>query len=269
MKLGSYTYIAIILGLMLNSIDVRAQTHTPPPVNQAEQNQQIGVGGENQTEAGSSPEVKPLPSTENEPLDRSVRITEQDKISSVFQNVVVVQRRAKIKAGKILFAPSLGINFSDGPISTYAFNTDIGYAFSERWEAYLNFVPSFVINERSIVSKVNSLTLQNGQKAQLVYGKPSYQYGLSVLWLPGYGKESWGPYSLIRSDTFIKATIGTVKYDSDNGMRYGLLLGKTYFIQNYLNIRVAGGFAYAEEAIDGAKSFSFAGVLEGGLVFYF
>jgi hypothetical protein len=68
MKSGPYTYIAIILGLMLNSLDVRAQTLTPPPVNQGEQNPQ--VGGENQAEA-NTPEVKPLPSTENEPLDRS------------------------------------------------------------------------------------------------------------------------------------------------------------------------------------------------------
>lgn len=225
-------------------------------------------GASNSNSSIATPAPTPAAAAD-EALDPSVKITAQDKIGAVFQDVVVVQRKAKVKAKKILFAPSFALDFSDGPITMYALNTDVGYAFSDYFEAYLNLVPAFVTNERSIVSKVSSLTLQGGAKAAISYSKPTSQVGVNLLWIPAYGKDSWGPYSIVRSDTFFKFGAAMVTYGSDSGQRYLLQLGKTYFINNWFNVRVAGGTSYIQTVVDGAKSFSLVGILEGGLVFYF
>ena len=83
-------------------------------------------------------------------LDRSLEPGVSDEISSLFENVVAVQRKAKVKTGKFLFAPYLSIDFSDSPQTMYAMNLNIGYAAGEYFEIYLNYVPSYVNNERSI-----------------------------------------------------------------------------------------------------------------------
>lgn len=127
------------------------------------------------------------------PLDPASRVVEEkDQVSNVFKDIVVVQRKAKDKARKFLVNPGITFDFSDGPISMYAVNTNLGYALSDFWEVYLNLVPAFIVQERSIVKKISGLTLQNGKQATITYSKPKTQYGLEVLYLPAYGKDSWG-----------------------------------------------------------------------------
>ena len=204
------------------------------------------------------------------PLDPSVQIQQSDQnVSTVFKDMVVVQRKAKKKAGHFLFSTHSTIDFSDGPITNYAINTNIGYAISDFWEAYINFVPYFIVNERPIVKKVQGLTLQNGGTATISYSKPKSQVDIDILWLPAYGKESWGPYSLIRSDTFLKFSAAQIQYEADTGLRFATLLGKTYFLYDLLNLRVAAGATYSESVLDNKKTFNWAPVLEAGLVLYF
>lgn len=205
------------------------------------------------------------------PLDNSVAPSQKEEIPGVFKNMVVVQRKAKKKAGRWLFQPLFTIDFSDGPITSYAVNTDIGYAFSDFWEVYLNAVPTFLTIERPIVQKVKDLgPLQNGNTPQITYAKPTSQFGLNVLWLPAYGKESWGAYSIVRSDTFVKLGLAEINYESNTmGMRYALEVGKTYFVSNWLNVRVAAGIAYEQSVVDNEKAFNWVPVLETGLVYYF
>ena len=205
------------------------------------------------------------------PLDPSVQIpAKDDVIPGVFKDMVVVQRKAKTKAGKILFSTFGSLDFSDGPITNYGLNTNLGYALSEFWEVYVNVVPMFITNERPIVKKVKGLQLAGGQQAQITYAKPTLQYGVDLLWLPAYGKESWGPYTIVRSDTFLKLAFAMVNYESGgSGMRAAAMLGKTYFIANWFNWRFAGGLAAVQTIVDNEKTLNWVPVVEAGVVFYF
>lgn len=222
-------------------------------------------------ETTDKPAEKPVEKHTGTPLNQAVKPnTRDDLIPSVYKDMVVVQRKAKKKAEHFLLSPYGTLDFSDGPITAYALNTDIGYAFSDFWEIYANFVPAFVTIERPIIQKVRQLTLANGQQADIQYAKPQFQYGLNLLWLPAYGKESWGPYSIVRSDTFVKVGYQMIKYvGSDSGSRFNAMIGKTYFLSNFWNIRVAAGIAYEQSIVANEKNFSWVPVLETGLVYYF
>jgi hypothetical protein len=203
-------------------------------------------------------------------LDRSLKPEQKDEISALFENVVAVQRKAKIKKDSWLFNPYLSFDFSDSPSTMYGLNLNAGYAMSESWEVYLNYVPSYVTSERQIAKKVRDLgTLADGTKAEISYEKAKYSYGLEVNWLPAYGKDSWGPYQIIRSDTFLNLGVYQVKYETTTGMKYKFMVGKTFFISPLVNIRVQGGASYLETVSLAQKSSVMIGLLEAGLVFYF
>jgi hypothetical protein len=130
--------------------------------------------------------------------------------------------------------------------------------------------------ERSIVNKVKEYRLDSSActgtppcYAEIIYSKPKSQYGVEILWIPAYGKDSWGPYSIVRSDTYFKLGIATINYEAATGMRYSLLLGKTYFIGKALNLRVSAGMSSIESIVDGKKAPGTVAILESGLVFYF
>ncbi len=209
-------------------------------------------------------------SAQSTPLDPSVRVVEEkDQVTSVFRDIVVVQRKAKDKAGSFLFHPGISFDFSDGPISMYTLNANLGYALSDFWEIYLNLVPAFLVQERAIVKKVGSLQLAEDRQATITYAKPKTQYGVEILWLPAYGKDSWSPYRIVRSDTFFKFGWSQINYDQGTGGKAALLLGKTYFLSNWMNLRLAAGFNYVQTIVDEEKKFNGVAVLESGLVFYF
>jgi hypothetical protein len=222
-------------------------------------------------EPESKVEVSEAPTGKATPLDSTLSPNQSDDmIPSVYKDMVVVQRKAKKKANHFLFAPSFTLDFSDGPITNYAINTNIGYALSDFWEIYLTAVPAFITIERPIVQKVQSLTLAGGQQANIQYAKPLSQFGAEILWAPAYGKESWGPYSIVRSDTFFKLTAAEVNYQGNAiGLRVAALAGKTYFLSHIFNIRLAAGLGYVESIVDNQQTFSWVPIIETGLVFYF
>ncbi len=199
-------------------------------------------------------------------LDESVRLDQKEKISTVFRDLVVVQRKAKDKADHILFSPTFNFDFSDGPMTMYGLNLNFGYALSDFWEVYLNYVPMFIANERDMLKKVSAAI---NQTLSVKYSKPTSQIGFSVLWAPAYGKDSWGPYSIVRSDTFFKFGISQIAYESNSGLRYDLQLGKTFFISKWWNLRVSVGLNSVESYLNSTKSSSTIAVMEGGLVYYF
>ncbi len=204
------------------------------------------------------------------PLDPKAELKSEEQVSTVFRDMIVVQRKAKDKQSKILADVHGSFDFSDGPNTMYGINTNVGYAFSDFFEVYVNFVPHFIVQDRDIVGKVESLTLLGGAQATITYAEPKYQYGLEFLWAPAYGKDSWSPFSIVRSDTFFKFSIGQIIYEgSQKGMRYALMLGKTFFFSNLLNFRLATGFVQAETIVDDKKSSNFMAAIEAGLVFYF
>lgn len=198
------------------------------------------------------------------PLDRSTQVVEQkDKVFDIFEDVVVVQRKAKDKRGKFLLNPGMTLDFSDGPTTLYTMNMNLGYAMSDFFEAYVNIVPAFVTKDRSIVTKLSEYNIQ------VKASKPTAQYGLELLWLPAYGKDSWGPYSIVRSDTFFKLGYAMIQFESGSGSRVSLLVGKTYFLYEWFNLRIGAGLNILETIVDNKKQSSPVAVIESGFVFYF
>lgn len=213
---------------------------------------------------------EPAAAEEKTPLNREVRYESEDQISKVFKNMVVVQRKAKNKANHFLFNPIIGLDFSDGPATFYTINTNFGYAISDFWELYLNYVPKFIVQERGIVKKVRNLTLADNKQAEIFYERPESQVGFEILFAPAYGKESWGASTIFRSDTFFKVGASQVTFETGNkGMRYAFMLGKTFFISKYFNTRMDAGFHYMQTFVDKETKFNPLLFVEGGLVFYF
>lgn len=204
-------------------------------------------------------------------VDRNLRPAADDssQLADVYQDMIVVQQKAKEKAHKILFSLFGAIEFSDGPKAINALNLDFGYALSDSLEIYLNVAPVFFTQERRVSSLVSNLQLANGQQAALVSPDPKFQYGVELLWLPAYGKDSWGPYHIIRSDTFFKFSLGVTQFTSDSGLRGLLGIGKTFFLSPYLNPRISGSLAVEQTIVNAQKTTSEAGIFEFGSVWYF
>lgn len=207
-------------------------------------------------------------------LDKTLKPEVNEDNGFFFENVVAVQRKAKKKANKFLFFPYFSIDFSDSPFTQYGTVLDVGYAFSEYWEVYFSYVPFYITNERNLSKKVSELTLQGGQKAVIATEKAKSSMGVDVNWVPIYGKDSWGPYGIIRSDTFFNFGISSVKFENNSGLKYKLTVGKTFFISEWVNFRLQTGVAMADSFTpDSAgvvqKQTDTLGLLETGLVFYF
>ncbi len=190
-------------------------------------------------------------------------------VSALFEDVVAVQRKALKKANSFLLSPYLSFDFSDAVYTMYGLNLDAGYAPSEFWEIYLNYVPVFINQERSLSKKVRELTLSNGQRAEIKTEKAKSSYGLDILWAPAYGKDSWGLRGVVRSDTFFALSAGMIQYESSSGLRTKLAVGKTFFIYDEFNFRAQAGVSVLEAITDGKKETQTVGLLEFGTVYYF
>jgi len=204
-------------------------------------------------------------------LDQSLRppADSTKQVSSVYQDMIVVQRRAKEKAHAILLSTYLASEFSDGPEAIYAVNFDFGYAISDEFEVNFNVAPFFVTQDLQIKKDVANLNLANGQKATLNSPKSKLQYGLEALWLPAYGKDSWGPFHIVRSDTFFKVYLGNIQYDTASGFRLTLGVGKTFFLSRYFNPRFSAAFGLQQSIINDQKSTTQVGLFEAGSIWYF
>jgi hypothetical protein len=208
----------------------------------------------------------------DERLDPALAPTAQEDasdISQVYRNMVVVQRKAKQKANRWLFYAYGSFDFSDEPTTMYGINLDVGYAVSDYWEVYLNYVPYFIANQRDIVSKINGLQYPDGTPATLSYAKPKSQIGGEILWAPAYGKDSWGPHSIVRSDTFFKLAVGDVQYEGSSGLRTSLSLGKTFFLSSLFNFRISTGASYIQTVVDSQSKSYVVAIIEAGTIWYF
>jgi outer membrane beta-barrel protein len=205
-------------------------------------------------------------------LDPRLKLNSADEVSPVFEGIVAVQRKAKVKSGSFLFAPMFSYDFSDAPYTQYSVQLNFGYAISDLWEVYLAYSPTFIANERDLAKQIK--TISNGLYA-IDAQKPQSFTGIEVNWLPIYGKDSWGPYSIVRSDTFINFSYGQIQYNRDVGNRIKVAVGKTFFFSDLLNVRVQAGpssvetFSRPTGATKDRKETITIGLLEAGLVFYF
>ena len=208
--------------------------------------------------------------TEAPPIDSSLKPADVDDeaVANVFRDMGVVQHKAMNKSQKILFAPYFSMDFSDGPYSMYSINTDLGYALSDFWEVYVNFVPKFINNKRTLTKKIENFTLLSGNQAEVTEALPKSQYGVEVLWAPLYGKDSLGIHSIVRSDTFFKFGVSQINYDLGSGMKFHLGVGKTYFLSKRAGLRFTVSGNYLQTIVDSAKSYNLVAMIEAGFVFY-
>lgn len=216
----------------------------------------------------AEPQVPPTP------LDRTLKPEEKDKekekeeVSNVFRDMGVVQRRAMIKGGRFLFSTFGTFDFSDGPYTNYSIHFNPGYAISDFLEIYANIAPAYIVSARSIVDTVAQLQLTGGHQAEIVAARPRTQLGLDVIWAPAYGKDSFGFSSVIRSDTFLKFGASQITYDSGNGLKFSVGVGKTYFLGRNMGFRFCADLGYLQNIINGVKAFRSMALLETGIVFY-
>ena len=203
------------------------------------------------------------------PLDPRLKINQQDEVSSVFEGVVAVQRKAKVKSGSFLFSPMFSFDFSDAPYTQYSLQLNLGYAFSESLEVYLAYSPVFIATERNLSKQVKKLGFVIDAE------KPQSFLGVEVNWIPIYGKDSWGPYNIVRSDTFLNFSYGQIAYEKNQGNKIKLALGKTFFFSEQLNFRVQAGPSLVEtfssttvDPISKKESIT-VGLIETGFVFYY
>jgi hypothetical protein len=192
-----------------------------------------------------------------------------EEIAGVYKDMGVLQRRAMPKAGRFLISSYGSLDFSDGPYSMYGLHLNPGYAFTDFFEVYVNFVPFYINNARSIVAKVESLELANGERATILFSKPKMDYGVEFLWAPAYGKDSVGSRRVIRSDTFFKFGSSMVKYEGASGLKFVFGVGKTFFWPKHFGFRIAAMGYYQQTILDGAKGFRFYANAEAGVVGYF
>jgi len=244
-----------VLALTLTQ-NVRAEDAPPVPAPQS------APSGE------SSPESTPQSGSIKTPLDSTVRVGSDDEISNVFRDMGVVQRKAMRKGGRFLLSTYGTLDFSDGPYTNYSVSVNPGYAISDFLEVYAQFSPLYIVNKRSIVDLVSSLTLQGGAQATITSARPKYQYGIEILWAPLYGKDSFGINTILRSDTFLKFGVSQIQYDSTKGLGLKLGLGKTFFLSKYMGFRFCIDYGYIQSVINNEKSFKGFLLSELGLNFY-
>ncbi len=206
------------------------------------------------------------------PLDGRLKLNQQDEVSSVFEGIVAVQRKAKVKSGNFLFNPMFSFDFSDAPYTQYSLQLNMGYAFSEALEVYLAFSPVFIATERNLSKQIKKVS--GGQYA-INAEKPESFLGVEVNWIPIYGKDSWGPYNIVRSDTFLNFSFGQITYEKSQGSKIKFALGKTFFFSEQLNFRIQAGPSIVETFsttnIDPTikRESITVGLIESGFVFYY
>ncbi|MBY0469936.1 hypothetical protein K2X30_02130 [bacterium] len=202
------------------------------------------------------------------PLDKSLKPDDDEEISNVFRDMGVVQRRAMPKAGRFLFSTFGTFDFSDGPYTNYSIHFNPGIAISDFFEVYANIVPFYVVQARSIVQKVSTYQLIDGNFLTITAARPKFQFGIDLLWAPAYGKDSLGLRKVLRSDTFFKLNVSNITYDTTTGLKFALGIGKTYFIGKSLGLRFCVDYGYIQTVVQDTKSFQGMVLTELGLVVY-
>lgn len=206
-------------------------------------------------------------------LDQKLKLTSKDEVSPVFEGIVAVQRKAKVKKGSFLFAPMFSFDFSDAPYTQYSLQLNAGYAISDFWEVYAAYSPAFAANERNLSKQIKKIPPVGSYSIDAQ--KPKSFTGIEINWLPIYGKDSWGPYSIVRSDTFLNFSYGQIQYTHDVGNKIKVAVGKTFFFSDYLNFRIQAGpssvetFSKTPGTLVEKKETITIGLIETGLVFYF
>jgi|GEM_PF-1378828 len=260
--MSKFALVFAVLALSIAQVSRAEDPQAPPTPDSSTSASESAAQGASETAAAAES------TSGRTPLNPAVRIGSDDEVSNVFRDMGVVQRKAMRKRGRFLVATYGTLDFSDGPFTNYSVSVNPGFAISDFLEVYAQFSPLYIVNKRSIVDLVSSLTLQGGQQATITAARPKYQYGFEVLWAPLYGKDSLGMSTIIRSDTFLKFGASQIQYDTTKGMAFKLGLGKTFFVSKYVGLRFCIDYGYIQSVVNDQKSFKGVLLSELGLNFY-
>jgi hypothetical protein len=203
-------------------------------------------------------------------LDKKILMDDESKgIDSLFKNMIVVQKKAIERKDKFILFTNFLFDFSDNPKTMYCASVGIGYALLENLELQVSVSPFFISNDRASVKAVRQLQLADGATADLVAPNPTMAITGSAIWVFAYGKDAYGPYSIIRSDTFLKLSYAKIQYKGGlSGGYIAPLLGKTFFISKYFNFRLAAGIAQQTSYINQQVQKTLIGLIEPGFIWF-
>jgi hypothetical protein len=192
-------------------------------------------------------------------LDQKILTEVDPKVGdTLFKNMVVVQKKAIEKKGRFLFDAHFSFDYSDTPKTMTGVVLGVGYSINDSFEIGGSITPFFMSKEKSDLA--NNLDM----------AAPKLESSIYLNWFFMYGKEAYGPYRILRSDTFLKFFYSKIQYeDSFSGARLGFYVGKDYYWTKNMVIRLAFGLASQESFINQVSHSSTVALFEPGLVYFF
>ncbi len=192
-------------------------------------------------------------------LDQKILTEVDPKVGdTLFKNMVVIQKKSIDKKGRFLFDTHLSFDYSDTPKTMTGLVLGVGYSLNDNFEIGGTITPYFMSKEKSDLAN------------NLVMASPKLESSVYLNWFFMYGKEAYGPYRILRSDTFLKFFYSKIQYaDSLSGTRIGFYIGKDYYWTKNMVIRLAFGLASQESFINQTSHSSTVALFEPGLVYFF
>lgn len=195
---------------------------------------------------------------------------EKRNLDSLFKHMVVIQKKAIVRNKKTFIDLNFSFDFSDNPKTMYSGGIGLGYAFLENLEFHVGVSPLYINSDRGSVDAIRQLQLQNGYYADLKSPVVKMSVYGELYWIFAYGKDAYGPFSIVRSDTFLKLKYTNLMFkDNTNGTVISTYLGKTFFINKYFNFRFSAGVGKLDTTINSRKQSIYIGLIEPGLVWFF
>lgn len=192
-------------------------------------------------------------------LDQKVLTDVDSKVGeTLFKNMVVIQKKSIEKKGRFLFDTHFSFDYSDTPKTMTGLVVGVGYSINENWEIGGSITPFFMSKNKSDLNTNSEMSA------------PKLESSIYLNWFFMYGKEAYGPYKILRSDTFLKFFYSKIQYeDNFSGGRIGGYVGKDYYWTKNLVLRLAFGLATQSSYINQTSHTSSVALFEPGLVYFF
>ncbi len=163
-------------------------------------------------------------------LDQSI-LREVDSFNAdpLFKNIIAVQRKILERKKRFSFGSGFAFNYSDAPKSMHHLNFNFSYGLSETFEIGTTVSPFYMSSEKSV--------LENSSNYQ--FNSPKMELGGFVNYYFLFGKDSFGPLTTFRSDTFGVFEFSQIQYaESKSSTKLTIGIGKNYYLKKGLNFNL-------------------------------
>jgi hypothetical protein len=162
-------------------------------------------------------------------LDQTI-LHETDELSTdpLFRNIIAVQRKVLERKKRISFGSGFAFNYSDTPKSMHHLNFNLSYGLSEIFEIGATVSPIYLSSKRSVL-----------ENSSIQFNSPKMELGAFVNYYFLFGKDSFGPLTTFRSDTFGVFEFSQIQYaESKSGTKLTIGIGKNYYLKKGLNLNL-------------------------------